>query len=108
MDLEELRDIVIVVYGIMGAVALFVGMVVILVVGLAARSLIANVNSTLRDSVVPTLNSARDTVDNVRGAASFVSDTAVSPVIRLYSLFAGLRRGLAVFLGLVHRGSRKR
>jgi len=108
MDLEDLRDIIIVVWGILGIVALLVSILVLLVVGFTLRSLVSNVNTMLRENIIPVVNSARETVDTIRGTTAFVSRTTVSPIIRVYSTIAGIRRGLAVFFGIVHRGSRKR
>ena len=106
MSLEELRDLVIVVWGILGIVFLAVAIVLGLVVGLSARRLIVTARSLLRDDVQPTLRSARQTVDSVRGATSFVADTAVAPVIRVYGIFSGVRRFLSVLLGFKKRRSR--
>jgi len=106
MSLEELRDLIIVVWGILGIVFLAVAIVLGIVVGLSARSLIGTVRSLLRDDVQPTLRSARQTVDSIRGTTSFVADTAVAPVIRVYGIFSGVRRFLSVLLGFKKRRSR--
>ena len=106
MSLEELRDLIIVIWGILGIVFLAVAIVLGIVVGLSARSLIGTVRSLLRDDVQPTLRSARQTVDSIRGTTSFVADTAVAPVIRVYGIFSGVRRFLSVLLGFKKRRSR--
>lgn len=103
MDLQEVRDLIIIICGAMSILVLFVALVVVLVVGLSARGLIAVAQSMLQQQLSPTLDSARQAVDNVRGATAFVTDTAVSPIIRLYGLFTGLRRGLMSLLGLTRR-----
>lgn len=106
MSLEELRDLVIVVWGILGIVFLAVAIILGIVVGLSARRLIVTTRSLLRDDVQPTLRSARQTVDSIRGTTSFVADTAVAPVIRVYGIFSGVRRFLSVLLGFKKRRSR--
>jgi hypothetical protein len=106
MSLEELRDLIIVIWGILGIVFLAVAIVLGLVVGLSARSLIATVRGVLRDDVQPTLRSARQTADSIRGTTSFVADTAVAPVIRVYGIFSGVRRFLSVLMGFKKRRSR--
>ena len=106
MSLEELRDLIIVVWGILGIVFLAVAIVLGIVVGLSARRLIGTVRSLLQDDVQPTLRSARQTVDSIRGTTSFVADTAVAPVIRVYGIFSGVRRFLSVLLGFKKRRSR--
>ena len=99
MSLEELRDLVIVIWGILGIVVLAVVLVLTLVVGVAAKGLIGTVQALIRDDVQPTLRSARQTVDSIRGTTSFVADTAVAPVIRVYGMVSGVRRFLSVLSG---------
>jgi len=106
MSLGELRDLIIVVWGILGIVFLAVAIVLGIVVGVSARGLIGTVQSLLRDDVQPTLRSARQTVDSIRGTTSFVADTAVAPVIRVYGIFSGVRRFLSVLIGFGKRRSR--
>src|SRR4030042_6638687 len=96
MSLEEIRDLVIVVWGLLGIVFLVVALVLALVVGVAAKGLISTLQALIRDDVQPTLRSARQTVDSIRGTPSFVADTAVAPVIRVYGMASGVRRFLGV------------
>jgi len=106
MSLEELRDLIIVVWGILGIVFLLVALVLGIVVGVSARGLIGTVQSLLRDDVQPALRSARQTADSIRGTTSFVADTAVAPVIRLYGIVSGIRRFLSVLTGFGKRRGR--
>jgi len=103
MSLEELRDLIIVIWGILGIVFLVVAVVVSVVVGFAARGLIGTVQGLLRDDVQPSLRSARQTIDSIRGTTSFVADTAVAPVIRVYGAVSGVRRFLGVLSGFRKR-----
>jgi hypothetical protein len=43
-------------------------------------------------------------MNNVRGTVTFISDTTVSPIIRVYGLFSGIKRGLGALAGLGQRG----
>jgi hypothetical protein len=104
MSLEQLRDLIIIIWGIMGVVFLAVALVLGIVVGVSARGLIGTVQSLIRDDVQPTLRSARQTVDSIRGTTSFVADTAVAPVIRVYGIVSGVRRFLSVLTGWKRRG----
>jgi hypothetical protein len=106
MSLEQLRDLIIIIWGIMGVVFLAVALVLGIVVGVSARGLIGTVQSLIRDDVQPTLRSARQTVDSIRGTTSFVADTAVAPVIRVYGIVSGVRRFLSVLTGLGKRRGR--
>ena len=106
MSLEELRDLIIVIWGILGIVFLAVALVLGIVVGISARGLIGTVQSLIQDDVQPTLRSARQTVDSIRGTTSFVADTAVAPIIRVYGIVSGVRRFLSVLTGFRKRRSR--
>jgi hypothetical protein len=106
MSLEELRDLVIVIWGILGIVVLAVVLVLALVLGVAAKGLIGTVQALIRDDVQPTLRSARQAVDSIRGTTSFVADTAVAPVIRVYGMVSGVRRFLSVLSGFKKRRGR--
>lgn len=103
MSLEELRDLIIVIWGILGIIFLAVALVLAVVLGVSARGLIAAVQSLLRDDVQPALRSARQTLDSIRGTTSFVSETAVAPVIRVYGIVSGVRRFMSVLGGFRKR-----
>jgi len=103
VSLEEFRDLIIVIWGILGIVVLAALLVVTLVLGVAAKGLIGTVQALIRDDVQPTLRSARQTVDSIRGTTSFVADTAVAPVIRVYGAVSGARRFLSVLSGFKKR-----
>jgi hypothetical protein len=106
MSLEELRDLIIVIWGVLGIIFLAVALVLGIVVGISARGLIGTVQSLIQDDVQPTLRSARQTVDSIRGTTSFVADTAVAPIIRVYGIVSGVRRFLSVLIGFGKRRSR--
>lgn len=107
MDLDELRDLVIVIWGILGIIVLLVTLLVVILVGFAARGLLSGLNTVVKTQLSPTLDSARAVVDDVRGTTSFITDTAVSPFIRMYGLIGGLRRGFLALIGLTQRRPRK-
>jgi hypothetical protein len=106
MSLEEFRDLIIVIWGILGIVFLAVALVLGIVVGISARGLIGTVQGLIQDDVQPTLRSARQTVDSIRGTTSFVAETAVAPIIRVYGIVSGVRRFLSVLIGFGKRRSR--
>ena len=103
MNLQELRDLIIVIVGSLSIVFLFVLLIATVVLAVAARMLIVTANGVLKTEVTPLLQAARQTVDNVRGTATFVADAAVSPIIRVYSVFSGIVRFLSVLAGLGRR-----
>jgi len=63
-----------------------------------------NLSRMLEEEVKPLLDSANETVGTVRGTSAFLSETVVSPVVRIISTVTGLRRGLGVLSGIRRRG----
>jgi len=106
MDLQDIRDLVIIITGCLMALVLIVTFVMVLVVGIATRGLIGVTKGVVKGQLSPALDSARQVADDVRGTTSFIADTTVSPIIRLYGLVAGLRRGLMALAGLGRRARR--
>ena len=104
MNLQDIRDLVIIVIaGCLTALVLIVTLIVVIVVGFAARGLIGVAKDVLKAQFSPTLDSARQVVDDIRGTTSFIADTTVSPIIRLYGLINGVKRGIAALAGLGRR-----
>ncbi len=50
----------------------------------------------LQDEIQPILDSVNETASTVRGTTTFVSDTVVSPVMRVAGLVSALRRVIDV------------
>lgn len=87
---SEWRDIVIVVLGALLVVAAFVG-----IVALAATvALVLLLRRVVRQQLVPALESLKATLDEVRGTVEFAGETVASPIVRVYSVYRGVRRGL--------------
>ena len=102
-SLENLRDLVIVVYGVMGILLVVALIVVSIGLWLAVRVLTRTLNELLRKQVRPTLDEVQATARNVRGTSEFIADSAVSPLIRAISVVRGVRRGLGRVTQLVRR-----
>ena len=95
-SLGESRDIVVIVYGVLGATFFFVAIVVAVAAGMAVIGLFSKLRSLMDESVSPTLQSVKEAADTVRGTAEFVSKTAIAPVVKTYGAFAGIKKGLGV------------
>lgn len=104
VTLEEVRDIVIIAYGVMGMLLLFALMIAVAGFMLIARQLVRMLRELL-EPVRPILNEARDTARNVRGTSEFIADSTVHPLIRTISTVRGVRRGIST---LVRAGRRIR
>ncbi|KPK47037.1 MAG: hypothetical protein AMJ77_04430 [Dehalococcoidia bacterium SM23_28_2] len=96
-SLQDLRDVTIIAFTIAGTILFLVAIIVTVVIGVAAMTAIQAARRLIDEGIKPT-------VGNVRGTVAFISDTAVAPIIRLYGLFSGARRGLRVLGGLTQRG----
>ncbi len=57
---------------------------------------IVSLTRLLRDEIKPILNSADETVRTVRGTTTFVSDTFVTPMVRVSSFAAGVAQALRI------------
>ncbi len=96
---SEWRDIVIVLAGFFWVLAgLLLAVLVVVLILLAIT-----VRRVLRENAAPAIDSLRDTIDSVRGTTEFVGETAVSPIIRVYSVIKGVRTGVSAVTGLPER-----
>jgi hypothetical protein len=107
MSLQDWRDVIIIAAGSMTVLVLLAIFVFTVVLGLAARGLLGTVQTLLRGEVTPLLDSVRETVQSARGTTAFIGETAVAPVIRVYSVVAGARRAMGVLSGLAGRRGRR-
>ena len=101
--LVDLRDVVVVVYGILGIVFFFVAIIVTLFLFFSVKGLLRTVRSLIDDSVRPAVTSIRDAAETVRGTTEFVGRTAVTPIVRTYGVMAGVKKGIGVLSGLGRR-----
>ena len=99
VTLAELRDVVIVVWGVISALFFAAALIVVLMIGFSAKGLMNMIKGMLDDSVKPTLTSVKDAADTVRGTTEFVGRSAVTPVVRAYGTVAGVKKGLSVLGG---------
>ncbi len=103
---SEWRDIMIVLMGFFWALALLFLAVLMAVLVFLALTL----RRILKDNAVPALDSLKGALDNVKGTAEFTGETIASPIIRVYSVVAGVRSGIGAIGNLPGRirGQNKR
>jgi hypothetical protein len=104
MSLEELRDIVIIVYGVLGILLFLVLIAVSVAIYFVIRKLSRTAQELLVDPIRPTLNEFKETAQNVRGTSEFIADRTVHPIIRTIAAVRGVKRGVGVVAGLRKRG----
>ncbi len=96
-SLQDVRDVCIIAFTIAGTILFLVAIVVTIAVGVAATGAFRAARRLVDEGVKPMVSNVRETV-------TFISDTAVAPIIRVYGLISRARRGLDVLSGLAQRG----
>ena len=97
VSLADLRDVVIVVWGVISAIFFLIGIVIAALVGISLRKLFQKVHVLMDDDVKPTLESVKDAAETVRGTTEYASRTVVIPIAEAYATVAGVKRALSVF-----------
>ncbi len=90
MTLPGVRDIAIIILAIESIV---IGILLMLLLW-QLRSLTV----LLQEQIKPMLDSMQETIGTVKGTTSLVSETIVSPAIKISGMVAGLRRAVEVML----------
>lgn len=98
--LQDLRDVTIVAFTIAGTLLFLAALIVTVAVGAMAAATLRAVRKLVNENVKPMIT-------NVQGTVTFVSDTTVSPIVRAYGIYSGVRRGMGVLSGLTERGGDK-
>jgi hypothetical protein len=81
---SQVRDIFII---LMALISLVIGVaLIVLIIQMAALI------NLLQNEIKPILKSTSDTVNTLKGTTTFLSDTLASPVIKINSSVAGLRK----------------
>jgi hypothetical protein len=102
-SIEEWRDFVIVLYGVMGVIAFFSFTLLMLFLIWILRGVRGSVRDLLEDPVKPALEEVRKTAQSVRGTSEFIADQTVHPIIRVVSAARGVRRGISSLAGIRSR-----
>lgn len=100
----EWRDITIVGIGFI----FFLAGVLFCALLVAILFLVLTLRRILRENLAPALDSLKGTLDNVRGTTEFVGETAVTPIVRVYSIVRGVRTGLSAVSGIGDRVRRRK
>ena len=93
-SVAQLRDVFII---FLALVSLLIGFVLVILMIQLARLI-----NLLQNEIKPILESTNETVSNLRGTTTFLSDNLVEPVIRLNETMSGVTQFLAV-LGMTRR-----
>jgi len=96
LNLADTRDIAVIAYSIAGTVAFVLIIFFTLAIGILSWMTLGRVRGILKHNVQPTLESVRQTSESVRGTVEFISDYAVTPVVKTYGTVAGVRQFVVV------------
>src|SRR5215211_1440847 len=102
--LSTIRDIIIVLWGLLSVVALIFLIFAAWSIYRGVKGVINTVNTMVNDDVKPMLSISQDSLNNVNGTVRFAGDTVARPIIKSLSFIAGARRTIAVFTGIAGRG----
>ncbi|MYB40613.1 MAG: hypothetical protein F4X76_00160 [Chloroflexi bacterium] len=106
ITMDEARDTVIIVYGLLGIVFFLIAIVAALAIFFAVRMLTGLARDAYEEQARPLVDDVRGTVQSVRGSVEFVSDQAISPMIKIIAVARGVRRGMEALAGVARRGRR--
>ena len=106
VSLDEARDAVIIIYALLGIMFFLVAIIVALAIFFAVRMLTGLAREAYEEQARPLIDDVRGTVQSVRGSVEFVSDQAISPMIRVIAVVQGVRRGVETVAGIARRGRR--
>jgi len=95
---ERWRDVFIMSFMAAGTLLFLVGVVFTVVIGVLTVRTVLSARGVFRNSLQPALENVRETTNSVRSTVTFISDYAVTPVVRAYSAYAGARRFIVVFM----------
>jgi hypothetical protein len=98
--LADVRDVFIILYGIVGIVFFIAGIVVAIIIGMTLKSMLKTVKEMLDNDIKPAVSSVREAADTVRGTTDFVGRTAVQPIAKVYGTVSGVKRGMSVLANL--------
>lgn len=101
---SEWRDIVLVWMGLWFALAWF--LVCVLLV--AIIFLVFTIRRLVKDNAAPAIDSLRGTLDRVKGTTEFVGESAVAPIVRVYSIVRGVRSGVSTLKGVPDKVKNRR
>jgi hypothetical protein len=103
LSLADVRDIVIIAAGSLFILLLIAAFAVMVVVVFGAKGLFGSAQTLIKDEVTPMAREGKLAAKRAQGTVTFISENAVTPVIRVSAAMAGARRMLSVLAGLSSR-----
>ena len=97
--ITDIRDIVIIIAGLLGVIALAVVIFATLICGFLSFRLLRAARRTMQEGVPPLLENAQETIKTVKGTAEYLGDSAAEPVIRAYATASRVQRMFDVLSG---------
>ncbi len=107
LSLADARDIVIIAAGSLFILLLLAAFIITVVVGLASKGLIGSAQTLLKDEVTPMAHEGKIAAKRVQGTVTFISENAVTPVVRVSAAVAGARRMFGVLAGISGRRNKQ-
>ena len=105
--LQDWRDLALIVFCVVAVVAFVLIIVFTVLVGLLSTGLLMRVRGVVKDSVAPAMTNVKETTSTVKGTVSYVSETAIKPVVKVYGTAAGAKRFATVVMRVARRGEKE-
>jgi hypothetical protein len=86
-----------------GTIVFLMATIMAVVSGYLSARTLTTTQKVLTDNVRPALENVRETTSTVRGTAAFMSEKAVTPVVKAYATYAGARQFMTVLARLARR-----
>ena len=102
MNISELRDLVIVIWGIIGIIASTVLSILLTVLLIQMLRYVKPIFETLQI----TLGKVDGTVSRIQEVTDYASENVVKPMIRLATLVQGAARGISILEKLFKKGNK--
>lgn len=104
--LADIRDVVVIVYGVIGILLFTVLLAVAVGIFLAVRALSSKAGALLEEPIRPALDELLETARNARATSEFYADHAVNPVIKTVAAARGIRKGFSSLSRFTGRGKK--
>ena len=101
---EEVRDFVIIIYGVAGILFFLIATIAALGTFMLLYGAYRAGRGAFEERVSPVVDDVAGAVHTARGAVEFASDTAVSPLIKVVAFTRGVRRGVDAVADRARRG----
>jgi hypothetical protein len=104
---EHWRDLFIMIYTVAGTLAFLLIIIFTIVLGLLSLGLLMRVRGVVKNNVAPAMENVKETTSTIRGTVTYISDTAVKPVVKVYGTAAGAKQFVSVLMRFARKEAKE-